>query len=521
MPRLWPRLAPILAWNPPTALLVGGAVLVLAAGIALRVVSTGPLWLDEVQTVDIARLPLPALFTALRHDGSPPLYYLILHVWIGAFGQSTPAVRALSSVFAIVTLPVAYLAARRLAGARVALVAVLLLAASPYAARYATETRMYSLETLLVCVGAIVVPRALERPTWGRLAAVTVVTALLAYTHYWALYLLAAVAVGLAIRRHWRVLAAMAASVVLYLPWLPSMTFQLVHTGTPWGPPAGPSLILSTVRGWSGVSGGFGGLLALLTAGLALLGVCARRRARSPRDLVTSLPGQLPTEGLPGLRWARRAGWLWLGTLSVAALAGLLLGSAYALRYTAVALPFFLMMVARGVFAVPGRRLRFAVLAATLLVGLWSGWGQVRVPRTQARGISEAIIGYALPGDAVGYCPDQLGPDVSRLLPSWLDLHQFSFADPAGPALVDWANYAHRMATASPYAFAQQLIAATPPGGSVFLVVRAGYRTLGDDCGELMLDLAADLGAPTAQIAADGHLFEPENLLVFSVPATR
>jgi hypothetical protein len=52
-------------------------------------------------------------------------------------------------------------------------------------------------------------------------------------------------------------------------------------------------------------------------------------------------------------------------------------------------------------------------------------------------------------------------------------------------------------------------------------VVRAGYRTLGDDCGELMLGLAADLGAPTAQIAADGHLFEPENLLVFSVPATR
>jgi hypothetical protein len=517
--RLRPRLAPVLAWDPPWALLVGGAIVVLAAGVALRLTSTGPLWLDEAQSVDIARLPLPGLFTALRHDGSPPLYYLLLHVWIRAFGQSTGAVRTLSSVFSILTLPVAYLAARRLAGTRVAQIAVLLLAASPYAVRYATETRMYSLETLLVCVAALVFPRAIEHPTRARLAGVTVVTALLAYTHYWALYLLATVAVGLAIRRQWRVLAAMGAAVVLYLPWAPSMVFQLTHTGTPWAPPAGFGLILSTLRGWAGVSGGFGGLLALLTAGLALLGVLARSRVRRPVDLLTSPPGQAPTEALPGLRWARRAGWLWLGTLTVAALAGLLLGSAYALRYTAVALPFFLLVVARGVLAVPGRRLRYGVLALTLLVGLWSGWGLTRVPRTQARGVALAIVGNAaVPGDVVGYCPDQLAPDVSRLLPGWLRVRQFAFADAAGPALVDWVNYSHRMASASPFAFARRLVAAAPRGGTVFLVVRAGYRTLGDDCGELAFDLAADLGPPTEEIVADGHLFEPENLLAFPVP---
>ena len=40
------------------------------------------LWLDEALSVNIAKLPLAQLPGALVQDGSPPLYYLVLHYWM-------------------------------------------------------------------------------------------------------------------------------------------------------------------------------------------------------------------------------------------------------------------------------------------------------------------------------------------------------------------------------------------------------------------------------------------------------
>src|SRR5438874_6895737 len=116
---------------------------VVVIGIVLRFLTTSHLWLDEALTVNIARLPLSRIPDALRHDGSPPLYYLLLHGWITVFGAGDVAVRALSATFAIATLPLMWLAGLRLGGRRVAVAAVVLLAASPFASRFATEARMY------------------------------------------------------------------------------------------------------------------------------------------------------------------------------------------------------------------------------------------------------------------------------------------------------------------------------------------------------------------------------------------
>ena len=56
------------------------------------------MWLDEALSVNIARLPLGDLHDALKHDGAPPLYYVLLHVWTGVFGTGDVAVRSLSGV---------------------------------------------------------------------------------------------------------------------------------------------------------------------------------------------------------------------------------------------------------------------------------------------------------------------------------------------------------------------------------------------------------------------------------------
>ena len=53
-----------------------------------------PLWLDEALSVNIAKLPIGQIPAALRHDGHPPLYYVLLHVWMSVLGSGDVAVRS-------------------------------------------------------------------------------------------------------------------------------------------------------------------------------------------------------------------------------------------------------------------------------------------------------------------------------------------------------------------------------------------------------------------------------------------
>ena len=134
----------------------------MAAGLLLRFWTRSGLWLDEALTVNIARLPLHDIPDALKHDGAPPLYYYLLHFWIVLFGQSNDAVRALSGVFAVVTLPVAWLCGRRLGGRTWPGPRSSSLASAPFAVYYATESRMYALVILLTGCGFLALGRAVE-----------------------------------------------------------------------------------------------------------------------------------------------------------------------------------------------------------------------------------------------------------------------------------------------------------------------------------------------------------------------
>src|SRR5207248_3711741 len=110
------------------------------------------------------------------------------------FGTSDVAARALSGILSVVTFVPMWFAGRRIAGRSGAWIAVVVLASSPFAAAFGSETRMYSLVMLLVTVGYLAVRRLLERPSLGRQAVVALITGLLLYTHYWSFYLIAVVA---------------------------------------------------------------------------------------------------------------------------------------------------------------------------------------------------------------------------------------------------------------------------------------------------------------------------------------
>src|SRR3954454_12732048 len=154
----------------PPVWMVAGAAGAVVLGVFFRFFIISHLWLDEALSVNIARLPVRAIPAALRHDGAPPLYYVLLHFWMRMFGTGDVAVRSLSGIFSVAMLPVLYLAGRRIGGKAVGWAAVLIGASSPFANHYATETRMYALVALLVVLGFLATTNALERPTVGALA---------------------------------------------------------------------------------------------------------------------------------------------------------------------------------------------------------------------------------------------------------------------------------------------------------------------------------------------------------------
>jgi uncharacterized membrane protein len=474
--------------QPTTWLVLAGAA-VLAVAVVLRFWARSPLWLDEANTVSIARLPLSRITDALRHDGAPPLYYVLLHGWMRVFGTDDLAVRSLGGVIAVATFPFMWLAGRRIGGRPGAWVALLLLASSPFAVRYATEARMYSLVILLVVCGFLALARVLERsrPRPLDLAAVTAVTALLLYTHYWTIYLLVIV-VGLLAWRLWTrpadrtapiwALGAIAAGCVLFLPWVPIFVFQLRHTGTPWAEPANFSAMVNAIGEFAGGKSSAGrglGLTFFSLTFLALFGM-ALDGHRIELDLRTRRP-------------ARALAIATAGTLGLAITAGLVTRSAFQGRYAAVVLPVFLLLIVLGTATLADRRVRTGVVAVAVALGLAAASANVTTNRTQAGQVAAAISAAAKPGDVVGYCPDQLGPSVSRLLPS--DLVQLTFPAAAPPQRVDWYNYSARNAAGQPAAFARTLAARAGPGRTIWLVWISGYRTLDLKCETLTNQLAS------------------------------
>ncbi len=404
------------SWPPAEWVYIAIAVLV-AIGIVLRFWTRSDMWLDEALTVNISSLPLSQLHGALMRDGAPPLYYFLLHFWMKVFGTSNLGARSLSGVISVATLPCVWLAGKRLGGRAVAAGATVLVSTSPFAIYYGTEARMYSLVALLTAAGFLALDGALRRPTAWNLTGIALCTGLLLYTHYWALYLVAVTGAWLAfewwrgpLHRRRSARAAFLAVLVgclMFVPWIPTFLYQSAHTGTPWAVPANFAAAVNAVSSFAGGPSNQGRALALLyfaLAGLGLFGI-ARDRLHVVLDLRTR-------------PLARGLGIVVVGTLALAITGGYLQGSAFSARYASVIFIPLLLLVAMGIATLVDRRIASVVLLAAALFGLGTSESNISTQRSQAVDVASVLARAGKAGDVVAYCPDQLGPDTSRLLPS-------------------------------------------------------------------------------------------------------
>ena len=505
--------------RPRTLEIVVVAAIVIV-GVVLRSATRSHLWLDEALSVNIARLPMGSIAAWLRHDGAPPLYYWMLHGWTSIVGDGDTAVRALSSVVSIAALPVAWACGRRVGTVRTAWLTLVVLAANPFAIRYATEARMYSLEVLLVFAGILVVRRSIERPSVGRLLPVAGIGAALVWTHYWCISLVGATAVVL-LAVAWRsrdaartaairTLVALGLGSATFVAWLPAFLYQSQHTGTPWAVPQFPSIpIGSTFLDFAGGWHAEGWILFYVVVVLMVVGVFTT--TTNETGFVLSLD-------------ARNAVWPEAAVGALALVFGSTLayvgGSGFQTRYSVIALPCFVIVVARGIDVIASTRWRAVVVGIVVLTGFAGGVRSFATERTQTAVVASTIAARAHAGDVVVYCPDQLGPATHRVLqrtPVGASLHEVSFPVvlPASSnvELVDWVDYVARLDSVSTKRAAVATLSLAGPHAAIWIVTSPGYITHDARCTPY-IDAIAQLGRrqATSVVTPDADIYEHAGL---------
>ena len=138
----------------------------LALSALVRLVNLGkePLWFDEAHAWMTSSLPLIEQWNWAEpvDIGNPPLFFTLLTAWRHLYGDSEVALRALSALSSIATVPVVFLIARDVGGPALATFAGLLMALAPFNVRYAQEARPYAFMSLAISIAMLAVVRLIH-----------------------------------------------------------------------------------------------------------------------------------------------------------------------------------------------------------------------------------------------------------------------------------------------------------------------------------------------------------------------
>jgi hypothetical protein len=443
------------------ALLAGATLVVLvavSAYVRTRAIG-GSFWMDEGLSVGISSHALTAIPGVLRLDGSPPLYYLLLHEWMDVFGRSETAVHWLSLTASLLTIPAAMWAGWSLWNRRAGYVGAVLCALMPFLTAYGEEARMYSLMALLALLSTAFYLHAFVYRRRGYLPAFAVGLALMVYTHSWGIFygVAAFLALGLlwwlAAREQRRALLvdgllAFGAAVVLYLPWVPTLLYQTAHTGAPWANKPRFGVPVQIARD---VLGGFGPAVAVVLAGgFGIAALVNARRARGDRE--------------------RLSVWVLLAIpLVTLALAWLLsqVSPAWASRYFAAIVGPLILLLALGL----SRAGKLGLLALALACVFWVKPTQyVDGYKSDVRDIGAEVGAQMQPGDLVLVGQPEQTPLVWYYMPGGLRYANTDGGAVADPRYQDWADALDHLQASQPGRVLPPLLAKLRPGQKVLFV---------------------------------------------------
>lgn len=177
------------------------------------------LWGDEAFAAVLAQKSLDQIIGIVAHDTSPPLYYLLLNLWMRIAGTSEVSIRALSFLFFSLTITFVYLFGRDLKDKKTGVLAAALVFFNPFLFTYSFEGRMYSLLALTTTASMYFF---FKKRWWPYVIA----TSAALYTHHFAIFAVFVQALWLfrpalaSFRGFWATIWPLGMVGFLYSPWL-------------------------------------------------------------------------------------------------------------------------------------------------------------------------------------------------------------------------------------------------------------------------------------------------------------
>jgi mannosyltransferase len=422
------------------------------AGAWLRLWHLGRdgLWRDEAQGLFVAAKTFPGgIAAALVQDGHPPMYFFLMHFWLKLFGGSEFSVRLPSALLGIATIPLLYRMGKDMFDRNVGLLAAAVAAFLPMHILVSRQARMYTLFPLLVLLSMWTLYGAVTRNTVRLWLGYVLSTALMLYSHNWAVLVFAAQ--GLFMVVQWlarsrsiemlgKWLGTQAGAFLLFAPWVPTLVEQLRIPGIVMGP-------------WVHSENGFLGTMVRLGNELTSM----TWPADAPIPYVLLIAAGLITVGI-SLRTVKveytPSPALDLTTLLLAApvIAGVVLTTAtnglIPSYVTMAVFPALCLVLAR---ALTRLRLPYALMGLAVLgLMFWRNpiAGQYGTPQSTLREIAAFVTAQAGPRDVIIIAPDYYATTFNHYFAG--NQPQLAFPEPPGRVEeIVWTGWRDRWVNAA------------------------------------------------------------------------
>lgn len=411
----------------------------LAIGAAFRFANLGALEISPDEATSWAAAAAPSFAeVGARHvelnPGEFPIYDSTLHVWIAVFGTSPFAMRAMSASFGVVAILLVYLVVNELFAssltddevAMLAAVAALVFAANLVTIKYSREARMYPMLLAAILAQLAMFLRSLRAGGAMNYVVVAILTAVVIAMNYaslavpateglWLLYLAARAGwrfTDAVARRAWASMAVLAAGGLVLVPRLLSLRAATRANLHGW----------RTLPAWYAPFAFFnkatGSFAFPIFAALAVWGAVAGWR-RGPRDAV-----------------AFALLWMWAPPLMMF-VASYTIAPVFVERYALSSFVPFFILVALGVFELPGETVRVAGLALVLAFSIGHIVAYNRKPHdAQYREAIAAAAAALKPGETMTAVPEYAIEVLRYYLPSDEQNRAVRYSAPASTVAV-------------------------------------------------------------------------------------
>lgn len=167
---------------------VFGIICILLGCMYISLIFNINVWTDEAYTIELVRNhSFRGIISETALDVHPPLYYLLLKVFVSLFGDSIRVFKLFSILPMFGLMLLTWLKVRKYWGETVAILMLLFLNGIPCMLEYVVQIRMYSLACFWVTWAGLSAYGVWKKRTVSEFVQLTIVALLACYTHTYAM----------------------------------------------------------------------------------------------------------------------------------------------------------------------------------------------------------------------------------------------------------------------------------------------------------------------------------------------